>query len=258
MQLAKLALILIYCISFNANAQLRRDIFPLNKRYAALGWYIAPEINYSFPLGEQELTGDPKNPRLPLMANAEGKLGYGGELGLYYAFRESRLIHFLEFGIAFRFWKGAVLQDPVAPVYDNRHQTFDIQMIPASIRASNAKQLGKNTLVYNSIGITGNYFLREKFRGPPLHWVDEYYYSDNPTLQLTYSFGIGMRLTEHTIFIPSLETSIVQLFPNEKFRTGFEFYGGQFQPIILKLRFLILRDDPINCNAPTYNGPLGL
>lgn len=257
MRLSNKILVLLLFISLHSAAQLRRDIFPLDRNFASLGWFINPEINYSLPLGKQELTGDPENPRLPLMANAEGKLGYGGELGIYYAFRKSRLIHFLEFGVGFRFWKGAILQEPVNPIFDKRHQTFDFQMIPVSLRASNAKQLGKHTVAYNSIGICGNYFLREKFRGPPLHWVDEYYYSDNPTVQLTYSFGIGLRLTEHTLFIPSIETSILQLFPNEKFRTGFEFYGGQFHPIILKLRFLILRDDPINCNAPRYDGPLG-
>lgn len=245
--------------AFISNAQLSKDIFPLNREFKKGGLYIAPQATVSIG-NKEENTYQNQDSTYNYEVTGRGKWGYGLEIGWFHSFKKARLIHFLDAGIAYRIFKGAaehngeLTTSSGQQLFESENE-FSNQYLVASLRATNATQLGKWTFLSTSLGLNYNYLLADDYeRGSDYPKSDETFLDDQ-SLQLHLQVGIGMRLSRQLIGIPYVETPLLTALPTDDLNPAFPFFSARYQPLIIGIKFLFLREDPMNCNAPVFDGP---
>lgn len=240
--------------------QIDKDLFPLDRQYRRSGFYINPELTYLLPIGSTNKTETADTLTYLYEVNGSGKLKYGIELGYFYSFKKSKIVHFLEGGIGYRSFaggaehKGTLFLPSDTSNYSSSN-TINYNLAHVSIRANHVKQLKRYSFIINSLGINANYAISEKFDRSFAYPSNFDTFTNSLNGFLTYQIGFGYRITKHTILIPSIETTLLQVFPIDDVRSSFKFFSHDYQPIIFKLRIMFLRKDPVNCNAPIFKGP---
>ncbi len=252
--------------NLDLRAQLAKDIFPLNRQYKSHGFYIQPSLNYLLPLGEKSEKIDIKdtlNTNYQFDVKGTGKFSYGIEIGGFYTFKERRFIQWIELGLGYRNFKGGAehkgtFSNDTSQFIYKSDNTLDVPMIVGAIRAKNIHQLGKLSFMSHAIGVNVNYLFSEKYiRSSPYQQRHEKFPATF-NIQVHYELGVGFKVSDQLLIIPSLETPILAAYPIDEIRSGFQFFSAEYQPLIFKIGFAWLLKDPENCNAPTYNGPLSL
>ena len=188
-----------------------------------------------------------------------GKFGYGIEGGWFHSFENPRLFHFIEASAAYRVFRGqadhqGTLFNTLESTDFASKNTYDVQMLVASARAVNVKQLGKFSFLTTALGANFNYKLSDSYKRSSEYPLDRENFIDDMTLQLHFQIGFGMRLSRQLLMIPTIETPFITAYPIEELSPAFPFFDARYQPIIIGLKFMILREDPANCNAPTHEG----
>lgn len=253
------SLLLVLFLNFGnlLHAQLNKDIFPLDRQFKKWGFYAAPELNYLIPSAKTSHHLTDKTGNYNFETEGSGKLGYGIELGGFYNFSNLVFIDYIEAGIGYRKFNGAATHKGTLNDTSNFYSenTLGLPLVVASIRATNVRQLGKHSFWTNSFGLNFNYFFSEKYiRSNPYPLRFESFI-ESPNLQIHYQIGIGFRVSKKLLVIPSVETPLFDVIPFDGVKTGFKFFSHGYQPLIFKIRFLLLQEDPVNCNAPRFDGP---
>jgi hypothetical protein len=239
--------------------QMDKDIFPLNREFKRGGLYIAPHATYTLGNNNED-TYTNLDTTYNYSVDGSGKIGYGLEVGWFHSFKRARLVHYLEAGVAYRVFKGAAEHQGELSTLNGQQQfesenEFNNQYIVASFRATNATQLGKMTYLNTSLGLNYNYLLADDYeRSAPDPPFEEEFQADQ-SLQLHLQIGIGMRLSRMLIAIPYIESPLLTAIPQGNIKPSFTYFSTDYQPFIIGIKFLLLREDPMNCNAPTFDGP---
>lgn len=239
-------------------AQLSKDVFPLTREFKKGGFYIAPLATVS--IGNKE---EGKYSIVDTSYNYEvigrGKWGYGIELGWYHSFKESYFIHYLEAGVSYRVFKGAAehegtLSTPQRSTLYKSDNTFSNQHLSAAVRAVNTKQLGKKSFLSTALGLNFNYQFAESYDRSEFYPLNNEEFLNTTSLQLHLQVGLGFRVNRQLILMPTIETPLLTGLPTGNLNPAFPFFNAHYQPIIIGLRFMFIREDPMNCNAPVYQG----
>lgn len=258
----KATLILTTFLSIHASTlgQMNKDLFPLGREYRRAGFYINPELTYLLPIGTSSYSKTQDTLNYDFDVSGSGKLGYGIELGYFYSFKKPRLIHFIEGGIGYRKFSGkadhqGTLRIPSDTINFNSENKINVSLGQVSIRATHVKQLKRYSFISNSLGVNVNYLVNEKYERSNTYPSQFDTFVGKFSGQIHYQIGFGYRVSKHVVLIPSLETTLLQVYSFDEIRSGFDFFSHGYQPLIFKLRVLLLRKDPINCNAPRFDGP---
>ncbi len=259
-----LALIFLSIFCFNVQAQLDRDFFPLSREYKQWGLILSPELNVQVPFSnykENVILNDSSNYDYSL--EGKGKLGYGIELGAFYTFKQPSIFHFLEAGLGYRKLSSSTNHNGVLTVRDTMNQfqsinTSAIEIVHLSIRATHVTQLRRYSMLMNSIGINLNYAISEDYKRSSSYPTVDEKFTSNPSAQLHYQIGFAYRVSRFVVLSPSIETPLLTAYEFDGINTGFNYFNLKYQPFYLKLRIYIFQKDPVNCNAPTYQGPTGI
>lgn len=234
-----------------------RDQFPLNREFKNGFFYLAPGITYTFPSGESSESFTIVDTTYTISSNPQhGNIRYAFEAGWYHSFDNPRFFHYIEGGVAYRSFSGSsdiertVAWDSVS-VSQTEEASYQINQISGLFRAIRAKQLGKYTFLTYGPGLNFDYHLSDNREA--LIAGSE---SPNQDLKLQFHFqiGIGIRLTEGLIFQPQIELPIIEGFPTGKWTPSHEFAENFHYPFLLSFKFMFLRKDLMNCNAPTFDG----
>jgi len=252
--------LLAYLIcSFDLSAQISKDIFPLKRLFKNGGFYVAPHATVS--IGNKE-TGSYTliDTTYDYEVIGRGKWGYGLELGWFHSFEKPRLIHFVEGGASYRVFKGAAehegaLTTPQGSTLFKSDNKFDAQLIVASIRAVNVKQMGKYSFLSTAIGVNYNYKIGDSYKRSSNYPLQNEKFIEQSTVQIHLQLGLGFLESEKFLFVPTIETPLITAYPTGDFNPVFTFFSAKYQPIIIGLKIMFLREDPVNCNAPSYEGP---
>ena len=89
------------------HAQLSRDQFPLDRSFKNGFLYAAPAVGYTYPFPEAESERQILDTSFQLRSRAEGKFGYGLEVGWYHSFENPYFFHYLEIGLGYRSFSGS-------------------------------------------------------------------------------------------------------------------------------------------------------
>jgi len=239
-------------------AQLSKDVFPLTREFKKGGFYVAPLATVSIG-NKEEGSYSVVDTTYNYEVIGRGKWGYGVEVGWYHSFKEPYFIHYLEADISYRVFKGAAdhqgtLSSPLGSKFYQSDNMFSNQHLSAAVRAVNAKQLGKKSFLSTALGVNFNYQLAESYDRSDFYPLDNETFLNKTSLQLHLQVGVGFRVSRQLILMPTVETPLLTGLPTGNLNPAFPFFNAHYQPIIIGLRFMFIREDPMNCNAPVYQG----
>lgn len=250
--------LLLISITFSLKAQMNRDEFPLTREFKKGGFYVSPLATFSF--GSKK-TGSYSiaDTTYDYEVAGRGKLAYGIELGWFHSFKQPRLIHLIEAGLSYRVFKGeaeheGTLSNPIGTELFKSDNTFSNQYIVASVRAVNTKQWGKKSFLYTSLGANFNYEIANSYDRSSVYPLSDEEFLNETSLQIHLQVGVGFRISRQMIIMPTIETPLLTILPTDGINPAFPFFSTNYQPIIIGLRFMFIREDPMNCNAPVFQG----
>lgn len=225
------------------------DIFPSFGNYERKGWLVNPELTYMMrPLKNTESRVFLGSDTIyDIDYRASGKLGVGLEIGRFYAIENSRLISYVDFSIGAKILRGveryeATLDDPDRQnVYTRQGEgTFSQSYVTASFNASNSIPIAKGIFLNNTIGINGDYRFAEAYtyntQGIPTTL-------DDPTrfvFQAHYALGVGFKMNNRIMVIPSVETPIVNFYEYEDLKSTLGIFHSRYRPLIFRLTIMVL------------------
>lgn len=260
-QLLLLAL-LLSSFSFAQMRKARGEVFPLDRELKKGGVFIAPGVTYLIGYAESTLTFTDQNIVNFQTSTPKGKLGGALQLGWFHSFENTKYIDFIDFGASYKLFRGEI--KTVIDLTDNlTNQTnttesslaFNDSHIGLFFNITKTTPIQPNVFLTNSIGINYDYRIIEGGGYSSNGQVVYHNYPPFDVVQLHYKLGIGFKVAKKLLVIPSIETPIVSLFQNKEYNPSLRYGSQEFQPLIFSLQFFFLREDPVNCNSPVYNGP---
>jgi hypothetical protein len=254
--------LLFSSFSFAQMRKGRGDVFPLDRELRKGGFFIAPGATYlaGYNQSSGELTE--QNIIINYESSPQSKIGGYLQLGWFHSFENNRIVDYIDFGGSYKLLRGKITTNFTENNMINSrvvdHQSvldFNDSHIGLFFNATKTIPISTNTFISNSIGINIDNRVIEagNYSGSPFTFFIDY-----PPIgitQLHYKIGFGFRAFKNLLVIPSIETPIMTLVPTKNFSPSLAYGDQQFQPIFVSLQFFFLRDDPVNCNSPVYNGP---
>jgi len=233
-----------------------KDQFPLSREFKNGFFYLAPGITYTLPGAENSETFQVADTTYTIQGTPKlGRISFAVEAGWYHSFENPRFFHYLEGGIAYRRFSGSnEIERTVA--FDSliasttEEGSYRIDQLSAVVRAIRVNQLGKFTFLTYGPGLNLDYHLSDD-RDALITGAESP--QQDLKLQLHFQIGIGLRLTEQLIFLPQLEVPLLEAYPGGKWTPSHSFAEAYHYPFLLSFRFMFLRKDLMNCNAPRLN-----
>lgn len=229
-----------------------KDQFPLDRTFKKGFVYLAPSLTYTAPFPEEKIVSNVVDTTYTILSKPEGKFSFGFELGWYHSFENPIFFHYLEGGIGYRSFKGSSNID-LTKAWDGFSinsagiEDYTLTHLSAVFRAIRASQLGKFTFFTYGPGINYDYHLSDNRNIASTQFKET---EQDQKLQLHFQIGFGIRLTESIVFLPQLEIPLVEVFPTGKWEASHNFAENKLYPLLLSFKFMLLRKDPMNCNAP--------
>ena len=249
----------LFVVSLEVYSQMRKDVFPLSREYKKGGFYVSPQATISF--GNKETgTLNIVDTSYQYEVTGRGKWGYGVELGWFHTFKDLVVIDFVEGSVAYRVFQGAAEHKGELFVNDvmtnsiTSDNTFKTQNLVGSVRAVEVKQLGKTSFLTMALGANFNYILSSQYKRGESYPNSYETFLNKTSAQAHVQVGLGFKASKKLLVIPILETPIVTLYPSESLNPAFPFFKANYHPLIIGLKFMFLREDPVNCNAPQLMG----
>ncbi len=258
-------LVCLLSIPFIGFSQQQRnnDIFPKFGNYERKGWIISPMITQTIgPIKDQKqrlfLTGDSV---YDIDYNAKGKTAFGIEVGRFYSVDNSWLISYLDFTVGVKMLQGAekftaILDDPdrVSPYTLSGDGIFSQMYATASFNLNNAQKLSKSVFLKNTLGVNADYLVSESqeynTRGLPVRGANPGQF----VFQAHYSIGVGVRLSQNIMVVPSVETPIVTFYEYDDLKSTLAVFNSRYRPFLFKLTFMVLDKKP-GRKCPTRKKP---
>ena len=240
---------LLFPLICQGQSQQSRDIFPSFGNYQRKGWLVNAELT--------SMLRPVKDPQARIWLGSDtvydigfqprGKVGVGLEIGRFYAIDNSWLISYVDFSLGLKVLRGverftATLDDPdrLQPYTRKGEGTFSHSYITASFNATNSIPIARSIFLNNTLGINGDY-----------RFADVYTYNDQGipmnlnmpekfVFQAHYSIGVGFKLNQNLMVIPSVETPILTFYQYDDLKSTFAIFNSRYRPLIFRLTFLVL------------------
>lgn len=251
--------LLLILISTSLTAQFAREIFPFSREYFKGGLYVTPLATYSFgnKVEETFTTGDTV---YNYEVAGKGKLSYGVEIGWYQTVNKFYVIDYIEAGLGYRRFKGSAdylgdieIKDTPAGSYSSNN-TFDFQTLTGTLRFMGETQSGNHRFFTYGLGLNYYYEYSQQFIREKAFFNSNEKFQNKSTLQAHIKFGYGFRVSDKILVIPTIETPLATILPGGTLDPRLTFFSAKYQPIIIGIKFMFMRKDPMNCNAPQLLG----
>lgn len=176
-----------------------------------------------------------------------GRPGIGLEIGRFHLIERSRFIHSVELSVGAKTIRGverfdAVLDDPnrSTPFVLRGDGDFTFNYATAGFRANHLKQFSDYGFFQNSIGVNADYMFtgstRFNDRGLPMTAM----MGDRFTAQFNYRFGVGFKLTQNLLVVPSVETPILTVIQFNDMKSTIGVFNTRYRPLLFRLSFYLL------------------
>lgn len=234
-----------------------RHIFPIVPEFKQSGFYIAPGFTYMYP-GSNHKDSINNDQQIPYETNPEGSLRFMLQLGYFRTFKEPFFWDFLEAGLSYKILRG---EEEYHGDFSGFHESFDDkstfedQFAGVFFRATKVSQFSNYLFVTNSIGINGDYLINENRKINGNFHNTENIGPESPIIQAHYQLGFGIKASKRILVIPTIETPILNILPFDNGKSTLEYFHSRYRPILFTIKIMFLRPDPLNCNAPTFEGP---
>jgi hypothetical protein len=240
----------------------KTDVFPLDRIYKLGGPLIAPGITYTFPRKAATETHTINDTTHRFTSDPNGKMGLYLELGWFHAFINPRLFHFMDFGVSYKQLKGEesiviTREDATGSLLSTvaEKRNFSDQFVTGHFNLTHHRHFSRYGFINNSIGVNVDYAFSTSRSGVAVYPAAEPEFQETLSGQLHYKLGIGWKATPQLLVIPSVETPLLTVYPFDGLKSTLPYYYNRYRPVIFSIRFLFIRQDPENCNVPSYDGP---
>lgn len=241
-------------VSFNRHYN---EILPVDPQYKMNGWVLAPGATYMMTrfISRNETLAETDSSRYDGKFTPLGKPGIYLELGRYKFFKYPRLFRYMDYGIAYKSFRGkekaegSLMSLPGEAEIQNytAEGSFGYHYVTAHLNLNHVWRLGKYNFLQNTLGFNVDYA-----------FITNYDQTSIPSAVLNdpgkflgnihYKLGYGIKMRGNWLLIPSIETPIMNLLPFEPPRSSLGFFTSRYRPIIFSLRFLFMRpSDGMDC-----------
>jgi hypothetical protein len=229
------------------------------RKYRPSGWLIAPGLTYNFTnLKRFDEAFTSADSSLSLSTRPLGRLGLYFEVGRFHLMpEESRLIHYIDYSLAYKALKGKELYgvtstNGVETIEYDQKGRYKNGMVTLNFNANNVYQLSRFNFIQNSLGFNVDYrFINKQRDFLPLPRVIDGAYPPALTAQLHYKLGFGFKMTDKWFLIPSIETPILNVLPFENGKAQWNIFDVNYHPIIISVRMAWLKEQQgLACPKP--------
>jgi len=201
------------------------DAFPEPLQYHMKGWYFGAGPTFMQPqvffFIKDLVTNSSQIPA--------SKVGVFIEVGRYNIFEWPGLFKYMDYGLAYKSLRGKERTSG---------GSFGDHYIEGHFNLNNRIKLSRTSFLQNTIGIDSEYaFLRNNSGSFPSAFVTS----------MHYKFGFGYKVNKKLMIIPSIETPILTFYPLEYGSSTLGYLSSRYRPIIISLKFLILRPKIDEC-----------
>lgn len=245
-------------------AQINRKTFPLSREYKKAGFSIAPLATVSFGNSSNSTVFPSKGSEAEFEEVGRGTWNAGLELGWYKTFEEYKVGDYFEAALSYRRFSGVhyLEYDSSTAFVGNEpiefENSFEIQKISLALRAIDIAWQKPNSFLTWGFGVNYDYLIASDYQtNYPVEFNGNEQFDNQHALQVHFQLGYGFTVAKNIRFIPTLETPIVGFLPDSP-NPGIQFFDIHYQPLIIGLKLMFLRKDPVNCNAPKLNSVLSI
>jgi hypothetical protein len=186
-----------------------------------------------------------------VLFDSESRFGFGIELGRFHAIDNSPLISFVDFSIGWKVLDGGETFEAVRDVPENGtpHNfsgggSFNHSYVTASFNASNAKVLSRNVWLKNTLGINADYRVSENQEYDFMGLPGELNMPTRFIFQAHYSIGVGFKIDETVMIVPSIATPIVTFYEFDDLKSTLYVFNSRFRPFIFRVSVMLLDKRP--------------
>jgi hypothetical protein len=242
-------------------AQVNRKTFPLSREFKKTGFSIAPLATVSFGNKKDDLSfSNTPEVEYNYTETGRGTWNAGLELGYLKFIEVYKIGDYFEAAISYRrfsgvhYLEGKVVRSPSGTSNSfstELENSWEYQTITAAFRVIDIAWQKPKGFITWGLGVNYDYRIADEVDSDfPEGYVTDQPFENKHALRAHFQLGYAFKMSKHLLFIPTLETPLVSILPTGNLKPSIQFLNVNYQPLIISLKFMILRKDPVNCNAP--------
>lgn len=236
----------------------RPDLIPLEGQVKRIGWFFAPGVTWTHTRlkNEEEEMYRSGDTVYNATYDPGGRIGLYLEAGATWYTRDPVIVDYFDLGLAYKNLRGKesyestlLRGDSVASFTGDGK--FAERFITLSANANKFIQTGNYQFVQLSLGVNADYRLGSDYEhtGDPV--LNQHAFPPDLITQLHFKLGYGFKLTGKLFVIPTLETPVFSVVPEDQGFGQLQWFSSDYRPIIFSVRFLFLRPrNGFDCPPP--------
>lgn len=227
----------------------RTDLIPLDGQVRRIGFYLAPGLTYTLPRfkdSEEEVfrSGDTS---YVTTYDPNGRLGLYAEGGISWYTRDPVIVDYLDLGIAYKNLRGRELVQGRYTIADTTAELagegeFAERLLTIHFNANKFIPTWRYQFVQLSLGANADYRLGSAYTHTADSALNAHAFPPDLWGQVHFKVGYGFKLTGRLFVIPSIETPVFSVVPEDDGRFGqLQWFSSNYRPLIFSVRFLFLR-----------------
>lgn len=243
------------------DAQVNRKTFPLSREFKKSGFSISPLATISFGNKSNLKTfSDDAGFEWEYVEIGRGTWNGGVELGWFKTFEGYQIGDYFEGSLSYRRFSGVhnleetnikVPSGSALLAFKEYKNSWRFETITAAVRIIDIALQKPTSFLTWGIGANYDYIIASRFDSDlPQGFLNEKPFDNKHAVRVHFQIGYGFKMTKHLFLIPTLETPLLTVLPASSLNPAIQFLDVNYQPLIIGLKFMFLRKDPVNCNAP--------
>ncbi|MDQ3099960.1 MAG: hypothetical protein M3R08_01120 [Bacteroidota bacterium] len=237
----------------------RPELIPGEGKVRRGGFYIAPGVTYLLPRdpeAEQEIYRN-SDTIYSASYDPHGKLGLYVEAGWFHATRDPVILDYWDVGLAYKNFRGRESAMGIfqrGELADSIYSEGDFaeRYLTLHLNANKFIQIRDYQFFQMTLGANADYRLGSDYAHTAHPILNRHVFPPDLIGQLHFKLGFGFKLTGSLLLIPSVETPIFSIVPEDQGKWGqLDWFSSTYRPLIFSLRFLWLRAPKgFECPAP--------
>ncbi len=191
-----------------------------------------------------------------------GRLGWYIDGGWYHIIDRLKLIKMIDYGVAYKSVAGVEkfkdfykISDAEIPLAEGRNQ-FRTHEVSLFGNAYAYKQIKQYDFILNGLGLNVDYAIIQRITNTHSIAGLQQQFPGRISAQLHYKFGYGIKLRGNWIFLPSVETPILNIWKFTSGMPGIHMFSSRYQPLLVSLKLMRIRPNNKTYCPPVESIPL--
>lgn len=249
-----------YKQKWGSNKKEKTPVFPSADIFKPSGWMFGAGLTGTFGLKENESNVELNNTQYTAKFNPDIRPGLMLEVGRYTNFTKGkflkgRLFRYIDYSAAYKLlWSSESFKiaNDSETFAEGKNQSGQ-HYLSLNFNVNNIIDLPDFNFIQNAIGINADWRFKEN---RSVEYPSGFTPNKDPgsiVAQVHYKLGLGFKFDNDIMIIPSIETPIFNLYPQQNEFSQLDFFNSSFQAIIFRIQVLLFKLGPTKC--PPVNNP---